>query len=261
MKQNNRRKIRGYLELLLFLTLRQIKVRYKQTVLGFGWAVLKPFMMMVVFSIVFSKFAGIGSDGVPYPIFSYSALLPWTFFSASLTTAVSSMVSHCNLIKQIYFPREIFPLSAILAGLFDFFLASILFAGMLVFYRIPITPVMVYVIPLLLMMIAFTLAAALFLSAFNVFYRDVEHAVAFVVQLLMFATPVVYSVSAVPAKYRFIYMLNPLAVIIDGFRRVVVQGEAPNIFYLAISVLLIGGLFALSYFYFKRMEMKFADII
>jgi len=245
----------------LFLTLRQIQVRYKQTVLGIGWAVLRPFFTMVVFTIVFSKFAKIPSDGIPYPIFTYSALLPWTFFSSSLTSAVSSLINNASLIKQIYFPREIFLLSSILSALFDFALASIIFIGMMLFYGVSIKVTILFVFPLLALMILFTLALSFFLAAFNVYYRDIEALVSFGLQLLMYATPVIYSISAVPAKYRTLFMLNPLAFIIDSFRRVLVQGLLPDWVFFGVSVMITGVMFILSYIYFKKAEMQFADII
>ncbi len=258
---NNVKKLFKNRELLFNITLRQIKVRYKQSVLGISWAILRPLSMMAIFTVVFSKFAKVPTDGIPYPIFSYCALLPWTFFTASLNAGVSSMVANSNLIKQIYFPREIFPISSILAGLFDFIIASVIFIGMMVFYKIELTPAALYVFPLLLIMIVFSLVLSLFLSAFNVYYRDVGHAVPFLLQLLMFAAPVVYSVSSVPEKYRFVYMLNPLAVIIDGFRRTVILGMAPDKIFTLTAVVSVSVMFIFSYWYFKKVEMKFADIV
>jgi len=254
-------KFKRYLELLFFITMRQIKVRYKQTVLGVGWAVLRPFLTMIVFTVIFSKFARIPSDGIPYPIFSYSALLPWTFFAASLTSAVSSIVGNANLIKQIYFPREILIFASVLAGLFDLAVASLIFILMLVFYRIPVTAQMLYVFPLLLLMVILVLGLSFLLAALNVYYRDIEGILSFGIQLLMFGSPIVYSISSIPEKYKFWYMLNPISVIIDGFRRTIIQGIAPQFEYLGISAVVTLVVFFGSYFLFKRMEANFADVV
>ena len=250
-----------YLELLYFLTLKQIKVRYKQTVLGASWVMLRPLITMVVFTIVFSKFAKIQSDGIPYPIFSYCALLPWMFFSGALTSAISSIVDNSNLIKQIYFPREIFPFSAILAGLFDFFAASIIFIGIAIFYKINATILILLVPVLLFLQILFTLGVSFFLSALNVKYRDISHAAAFIIQIWMFASPIVYPVSAVPENLRPFYMLNPMAAIIDGYRRVILQGETPEWNYLLLAAFITLIVCGLAYKYFKRSELTFADIV
>ncbi len=250
-----------YFELLHFLTLKQIRVRYKQTVLGASWAILRPLITMIVFTVVFSRFAKIQSDGLSYPIFSYCALLPWMFFSGALTSAISSVVDNSNLIKQIYFPREIFPLSAILANLFDFCVASIIFIGMAIFYKINVT-VLVFLVPILLtFQILFTIGVSLFLSAINVRYRDISHAAVFIIQIWMFACPIVYPVSAVPENLRMLYMLNPMAVIIDGYRRVILQGLPPQWNYLLPAAFIILILCSLSYKYFKRVELTFADIV
>ena len=254
-------KFKRYLELLFFITMRQIKVRYKQTVLGVGWAVLRPFLTMIVFTVVFSKFARIPSDGIPYPIFSYSALLPWTFFAASLTSAVSSIVGNANLIKQIYFPREILIFASVLAGLFDLAVASVIFIFMLVFYRVPVTAQMLYVFPLLLLMVILVLGISFLLAALNVYYRDIEGILSFGIQLLMFGSPIVYSINSIPLKYKFWYMLNPISVIIDGFRRTIIQGVAPQFEYLGISAVVILAIFIGAYFLFKRAEINFADVV
>ncbi len=250
-----------YLELLYFLTLKQIRVRYKQTVLGALWAILRPLITMVVFTVVFSKFAKIQSDGISYPIFSYCALLPWMFFSGALTSAISSVVDNSNLIKQIYFPREIFPLSAILTNLFDFCVASVIFIGMAILYRINVTVLILLAPVLLFLQILFTIGVSFFFSAINVRYRDISHAAVFMIQIWMFACPIVYPVSAVPENIRMLYMLNPMAVIIDGYRRVFLQGLAPQWNYLLLSVFIILIVCGVSYQYFKRAELTFADIV
>jgi lipopolysaccharide transport system permease protein len=216
---------------------------------------------MVVFTIVFSKFAKIQSDGIAYPIFSYCALLPWAFFSGALTSAISSIVDNSNLIKQIYFPREIFPLSSIAANFFDFCVASIIFIGMAIFYKINVTVFIVLVPVLLSLQILFTIGLSFFLSALNVYYRDISHAAGFIIQIGMFACPIVYPASAVPENLRSLYMLNPMAVIIDGYRRVILLGAAPEWKDLLVATLTTLIVCGLSYQYFKRSEHTFADIV
>jgi len=252
---------RRYWELLYFLTLKSIKVRYKQTVLGVLWVVLRPFLMMVVFTIIFSRIARFPSDNIPYPLFSYAAILPWTLFAGGVTLGVSSLVNHAGLIRQIYFPREIFPASAVLASLFDFAVSSVLFAGLCAWYGVALTPVALYALPLVALLVCFTLAVGLFGATINVYYRDVSQVISFALQMCMYAVPVIYPVSAIPEQFRPLYMLNPLAVIINGFRRVLLQGLAPEWRYIGIAVLVTGVLFVGSVAFIRKMEMKFADII
>ncbi|MGR3303196.1 MAG: ABC transporter permease [Candidatus Scalindua sp.] len=248
-------------ELLFQLTLRQIKSRYKQSVLGVFWALIKPFGMMIVFTIIFSKFVKVPSDGIPYPIFSYCALLPWMFFSASLTAGISSMTGSVNLIQQIYFPREIFPISAVMASFVDFGIASVIFVGLMIFYKIQITLFVLWLIPIILLQIVFTIAVSMLGSALNVFYRDIGQIMVFVTQLWMYACPIIYPVSIVPEKYRMFYALNPMVGIIDGYRKVIIQGVPPNWEYLLISFIITILTFFCSYKIFKRLEMRFADVI
>ncbi|ODS34538.1 MAG: ABC-transporter involved in LPS biosynthesis Wzm [Candidatus Scalindua rubra] len=248
-------------ELLLQLTLRQIKSRYKQSVLGVSWALIRPFGMMIVFTIIFSKFVKVPSDGIPYPIFSYCALLPWTFFSTSLNTGINSMTSSVNLIQQIYFPREIFPLSAVMASFVDFGIASGIFVCLMIFYKIQISLYILWIIPILLLQIVFTIAVSMLGAALNVFYRDIGQALVFITQLWMYACPIIYPVSVVPEGYRRLYALNPMAGIIDGYRNVIIHGIAPNWEYLLISFVITILTFFCSYKIFKRLEMRFADVI
>ena len=248
-------------ELLVNIALRSIKARYKQSVLGISWAVVRPLSMMLMFTVIFSKFAKIPSDGIPYPIFSYCALLPWTFFSASLISAIPSLVANASIVTKIYCPREIFPIASILAAIVDFSIAAVIFAVMLIAYKIHLTFFVFYAIPILLIQIIFTIAIALFASAFNVYYRDTSYAFPLFIQLWMYATPIIYPVSIVPAKFKFLYMLNPMAPIIDGYRRVLLQGLAPDFPYLGISLVISCVLFMCSFKYFKRVEMVMADII
>ena len=248
-------------ELLFQLTLRQVKSRYKQSVLGISWAIIKPLGMMVVFTIIFSKFMKVPSDGIPYPIFSYCALLPWTFFSASLAAGINSMTSNVSLIQQIYFPRMIFPLSAVLSSFVDFVIASVIFVGLMIFYNVQITIYLFLLIPILILQIVFTIPVCMLGSALNVFYRDIGQALVFITQLWMYACPIVYPVSIVPEKYRTLYTLNPMAGIIDSYRKVIIQGIAPNWEYLLISFIVTVLAFVSFYAIFSKLEMRLADII
>ena len=248
-------------DLLFQLTLRQIKSRYKQSLLGVSWALIRPLGMMVVFTIIFSKFMKVPSDGIPYTIFSYCALLPWTFFSASLNTGVNSMTDNKSLIQQIYFPREIFPVSAVTASFVDFSIASVIFVGLMILYKIQITLYVLWVIPVLLLQIIFTIAVSMLGSALNVFYRDIGQALVFITQLWMYACPIIYPLSVIPEKYRLLYAINPMAGIIDSYRKVIIQGVTPNWEYLLISFVITVLVFLGSYAIFKRLEMRFADII
>lgn len=248
-------------ELLFQLTLRQIKSRYKQSVLGILWAIIRPLGMMIVFTVIFSKFVKVPSDGIPYPIFSYCALLPWTFFSTSLAAGINSMTSNANLIQQIYFPRILFPFSAVLSSFVDFAIASVFFVGLMIFYKVQITIFLFLVIPILILQIVFTIPVCMLGSALNVFYRDIGQALVFITQLWMYACPIVYPVSVVPEKYRLLYALNPMVGIIDSYRKVIIQGTAPNWEYLLISLIVTVLVFVSFYIIFKKLEMKLADII
>lgn len=250
-----------YRELLYSLTIREIKVRYKQSVLGITWAVLQPLALMLIFTLVFSMLAQIPSDDIPYPIFSYSALLPWTFFATSLSFASQSIVTNTALVKKIYFPRELFPISSVLAAFVDFAIASVIFLGMMFFYKVPLTINLFFFPVILLIQIIFTLGIAFFLSAINVYYRDIRYAVPLGIQIWMFASPIIYPVSLVPERLRTLYMLNPMASIIDSYRNVLIKGIPPDFYYLGIGASVAVILFFLCHLYFKRIEMTFADVI
>jgi lipopolysaccharide transport system permease protein len=249
-------------ELLWLITQREIKVRYKQSLLGALWAVLQPFSLMVVFTVFFSWFARMQSDGIPYPLFSYAALLPWMFFSTSLSFAIPSLVSNSHIITKIYFPREIVPLASVLAAALDFVIASGIFVLLLFYYRVELTWNVLYVIPLAAIQGAFTVGVCLLLSAFTVLYRDVRHMLPLLIQIWMFVTPILYPASVVPEAWRTLYMtLNPMAVIIDGYRRAAVQGLPPQFRYLVLAAAVSGLLLWLGYKYFKHLEREFADMI
>jgi homopolymeric O-antigen transport system permease protein len=250
-----------YRELLYFLTWRDIKVRYKQTVLGASWAIIQPFFMMVVFSLFFGRLAHVPSDGIPYPIFVYCALLPWQLFSHALTESSQSLVANERLIRKVYFPRLCVPISAVLGGLVDFAIAFVILLLMMLYYGIRPTWAIVLLPLFIVLAIATSLGVGLWLSALNVRYRDVRYTITFLVQVWLFATPVAYSSSLVPARWRALYGLNPMAGVVEGFRWALLgKNEGPGAL-LAISIvvvmlILIGGLY-----YFKRMEAEFADFV
>jgi lipopolysaccharide transport system permease protein len=255
------RELWEYRELLYFLTWRDIKVRYKQTALGAAWAVIQPFFLMVVFSLFFGRLAGVPSDGVPYPIFSFCGLLPWQLFANSLTQSSNSLVGSQNLITKVYFPRLVVPISAVLGGLVDFAIAFVILLGMLFYYGI-VPGWQIVALPALVILAVLTaLAVGLWLSALNVQYRDVRYTINFLVQFWLFATPVAYPSSIVPEKWRAIYGLNPMVGVVDGFRwSLLGRPQAPGVSLLVstvvVLVLLVGGLY-----YFRRLEQQFADIV
>ena len=258
---NKLRELWGYRELLFVLTLRGIQIRYKQSVLGLVWAVLQPLSLMLMFTLVFSSLLKVPSEGVPYPIFSYSALLFWTFFSGSLGRAIPSLEENAALIKKIYFPREFFPMSSILSGGFDLLIAAFIFLGMMFYYDVSFTPYMLYVIPLLLIQIIFTFGLCFIFSALNAYYRDVKHALPLVIQVWMYATPIIYPLSLVPKRFEAYYMLNPMTPIIESYRNVLVKGIAPEGFYIGVAAAEAVFLFIMGYLFFKRIEMTFADVV
>lgn len=255
------RELFSYRELLLAWTMREIKVRYKQSVLGAAWAILQPLSLMLIYTIVFSFFIRVPSDGIPYPLFSYTALLPWTFFAACLSFGSPSLINNTNLITKIYFPREIFPLASIGASFIDLLIASLLYLGMLVYYQVPIGFVLIWLPVILFGQILLSAGVVLFASAVNVFFRDVRFVIPLAIQLWLYASPVIYPVSVVPEQIRIAYMLNPMAGMIDSYRAVLLQGQMPNLEYLGIALAISGLLFVAGYAFFKRVEMNFADVI
>lgn len=250
-----------YRELLLSQILREIKIRYKQTIFGMLWAILQPLALMFVFSIIFSKFAQIPSEGIPYPIFSYCALLPWTFFASSLSFAIPSLVNNSILVTKVYFPKEILPISSVIVSFFDFCIACVIFFIMMFFYNTGFSLIIIFILPVLLIQILFTLSISLIASAINIYYRDVRYALPLVIQIWMYACPIIYPVSIVPEKFKTIYMLNPMAPIIDAYRTVLLKKTLPDFYYLSIAAIVSVVLFFVSYGYFKKLEVSFADII
>jgi lipopolysaccharide transport system permease protein len=255
-------RLRQYQDLLTQFTLRDIQVRYKQTFLGILWAVAQPLAYMVILTALKSVIFGEqDSEGVPHPVFLYCAMVPWTFFQTGLNFSTTSISGNMNLVKKIYFPREIFPFSAILACTVDFLIASSIFLGMMLVYHIPFTAHLLWIPVLFAIEVAFVLAIAMFVSASNVFYRDVKYIVPLLVQVLFFASPLFYSVSQVPAHLRGWYMLNPMAVVIDGFRGAILHGRGPDPVLLGTTGLVTLLAFMGAYLYFKRCESRFADLI
>jgi len=250
-----------YRELLYFLTWRDIKVRYKQTVLGATWAILQPFLTMVIFSIFFGKLAGLPSDGIPYPIFSYSGMVIWLFFANGVTLSSSSMVSEANTIKKVYFPRMVIPISAILSGGVDFILAFIVLLGMMVFYGIMPTVAIVWLPLLFLLAFVTSLGVSLWLSAMNVMFRDVRYVVPFLVQAWLFATPIAYSSSLLKGKWKTIYGINPMAGVVDGFRWAILGVETKPGPMIAVSSVVAVALLISGAYFFRRMERSFADVV
>jgi lipopolysaccharide transport system permease protein len=248
-------------ELLYFFVWRDLKVRYKQTAIGVGWVILQPFLTMMVFTLFFGRLAKIPSEGLPYPLFYYSALLPWTYFAGALTNASNSMVEHQQMITKIYFPRIFLPLSAICSGLVDFAIGFVLLIGMVLFYRVPLTSSALLVPLFLLLAVATALAVGLWLSALNAIYRDVRYIVPFLVQFWLFASPVAYPSQLIPLQWRWLYGLNPMAGVIEGFRwSLSGHGQPPTAMILvsagAVFILLIAGLVN-----FHKLESTIADRI
>jgi homopolymeric O-antigen transport system permease protein len=255
------RAIWEYRELLYFLVWRDLKVRYRQTIIGIGWVVLQPVMTMVVFTAVFGNFAKVPSDGVPYPIFAYSALLPWNLFAASLTRGSNSVVGNAQLISKIYFPRLLLPLSGVLSPIVDFAISFVIFIAMMIWFQTAPTWG-VLALPLLLVLVLLTaLAVGLWLSALNVRYRDVGYAIPFVVQLWLFASPVAYPVSLVPEKWRLLYSLNPMAGVIEGFRWALLGKQSPDFGVIIMSLLMVVALLIPGVIFFKHTERTFADVV
>lgn len=256
-----------YRELIFFMTWRDLKVRYKQTLLGVSWAILQPFLTMVVFSIFFGELAKIPSDGIPYPIFAYTALLPWTLFANALNNASRSLVSHQNMVTKIYFPRLVLPLSSVMAGVVDFTLAFLVLVGMVIYYNatgateIVISSRLWTLIPFILLALVTALGVALWLSALYVKYRDVNYVLPFLSEVWKYLSPIAYSTTLIPAKWQVVYALNPMAGVVNGFRWALLDTPTPPDIRLLASVavsilLLVSGLL-----YFRNMEKTFADTI
>lgn len=259
----NLRELWAYRELLLFLTWRDVKVRYKQTVLGVLWVIIQPLVMMLIFTLFFGRLAGLEqrTGGIPYPIFAFAGLLPWTFFANAVTNSSNSLVGSTHLITKIYFPRLIIPAAAVGAALVDFALAFVILAALMIYYGVAVTWTILLLPALVALVALFSLGVGVILSALNVKYRDVRHALPFVVQIWMFVSPVIYPTTMAPEKWRWALGLNPMTGIIEGFRAALL-GRAPvDWSLLAISALVTLVLLICSAFAFRRMEKSFADVI
>jgi lipopolysaccharide transport system permease protein len=250
-----------YRELLYFLTWRDLKVRYKQTVLGASWAVLQPFVTMVIFSIFFGRLAGVPSDGLPYPIFSFAALVPWTFFAFGLTHSSNSLVGSANLIKKIYFPRLMLPIASMLAGAVDFALAFMLLLGMMAYFGIAPTWNVVWLPFLLVLAFGTALGVGLWLSAMNVQFRDIKHTLPFLTQVWLFATPIAYPSSMLDEPWRTLYAINPMVGVVEGFRWALLGTDTAPGPMLAVSSIAAALLLVSGAYYFRRMERTFADVV
>lgn len=250
-----------YGDLLRAFTVHRVRVRYKQSALGLAWAVLQPLSLMLIYTLVFSVIARVPSEGAPYALFAFSALLPWTFFTTALTNATNGLVSHAHLVTKVYFPREILPLSYVLAALFDLLVASVVMAGLMLYYRVPPTLNVLWAVPVVAVLTVFLTAVSLLLSATQVRFRDIGVAMPLLLQLWMFATPVVYPLEQVPQRFQSLYTLNPMVGVVEGFRRAVLMGEPPDFRLLGLSAAAAFVLLPASYLYFKRVEATVADII
>jgi len=250
-----------YRELLYFLTWRDIKVRYKQTVFGVAWAVLQPLSMMLIFTVFFGNLVGVPSDGLPYPLFAFTALLPWQLFSRALTSASTSLVVNQRLITKVYFPRLLIPMSAVLSSLVDFAIAFVLLLGMMIFYGITPTP-MLALLPLFTLLALMTaLGVGFWLSALDAQYRDIRYTLPFLTQFWLFATPVVYPASLVPDRWSLLYGLNPMTGVVEGFRWALLGKTGAPDAMLAVSTIAVLAVFIGGLYYFRRAENTFADVV
>lgn len=250
-----------YRELFYFFIWRDIKVKYKQTVLGALWAIIQPFFSMIVFTIFFGKFAKMPSEGVPYPVFSYAALVPWTYFSGAVGQSGNSLVGNSDLLTKVYFPRFAIPASAALSGIVDFLIASVILFGILMFYNIPISWSLLFWPILVIPLVFLATGMGMIFSSLNVKYRDIKYTIPFMIQTLLFVTPIIYPISILPEKYQKLAALNPLTGIIEAFRATVLPGKHINISLLSLSCFVSIVVFIIGLLYFRKMEKGFADIV
>jgi lipopolysaccharide transport system permease protein len=255
------RALAGYRDLLYTLTLFRLTVRYKQSILGWIWAALQPLAMMMIYTLIFSRVARVKSEGVPYPLFVFSALLPWIFFSGAVSNAVNGLVNYSTVITKLHFPREIIPLSYVFAALVDFAIVCVILGGLMMYYRVSLSWNILYALLVVAILMAFTSAIALFLSSIQVRFRDIAAALPVVLQIGVFATPVVYSVGSIPLRFQRLYLLNPVASLIETFRRIVLHGSAPDVQMLITSGAITLCCLALAYGYFKATEPMMSDVI
>ena len=250
-----------YRELFFFLVWRDVKIRYKQTLLGASWAVLQPLAMMVVFTLLFSKVGNIDSEGVPYQVFSYAGVVPWTFFEYAMPLASNSLISNSKLISKVYFPRAIIPAASALSGAVDFFIASLILIVVMMVYHVPVHASLLLWPLFLIPLIVFTTALGMFFSSLNVKYRDIKYTVPFIIRILLFLSPVIYGTSSLPEKYQAILRFNPLVGIIDAFRAAALPTRSIDWPLFGIACAVSAVLFTLAAVYFYKTEREFADII
>ena len=255
------RELWHYKELLYFMIWRDLKVRYKQTALGALWAVIVPTMTMLVFTIFFGRLAQRPSDGIPYPAFSYSALLPWTYFSQALSNTGNCVVTNTDLVTKVYFPRLILPLSSVISGFVDFLIASTVLVALFIYYDIDLSLRMLLVLPMMIPVICCALGAGALLAIVNVRYRDIKYTIPFLIQMWLFLTPVIYPTSILPDKYRFVVALNPIAGIIEGIRGILFPQKGIDWGMIGLSTAISMLIMVVGVTYFLRSEKKFADII
>ena len=248
-------------ELLFALVRRDVLAKYKQAFMGVMWAILQPLVLMVMFTMVFSRFARVPSEGIPYTIFAYTALLPWGFFAGGIAAACGSIVGNTSLIIKIRMPTDVFPFSAILARGVDLAISTVVFIGMMLIYHVSPNMTMLWVVPLMLTQLLLMAGIGLLLSSMAVFYRDINFGIGMFMQMWMFASPVAYPISIVPERYLGIYMLNPMVTIMDGYRKAVLHAEVPDLERLGVVFVAASILFIFSYWFFKHQEGKFADLI
>jgi len=255
------RSIWEYRELLYFLIWRDIKIRYKQTLIGAAWAVLQPLTSMLIFTVIFGAFARIPSDGLPYPVFSFTGLLPWILFATALTRSTESVVGNSNLVSKVYFPRLTLPIAGTLSGTIDFAISLLILLGMMVWFHILPTWRILLLPGFVLLALSTALAVGLWSSALNVRYRDVGHTIPFLVQVWMYASPVVYPVSIIPRKWQLLYSLNPMVGVIEGFRWTLAGSSRPDFTVIGISAAMVLALLVSGLIYFKHTERTFADVV
>jgi len=250
----------AYRELLYFLTWREIKVRYKQTILGFAWAIIQPLFMMIVFTLFFGTLAKVPSEGIPYPLFNYAALLPWILFAEGISRSSNSLVGSVNLVQKVYFPRLIMPFSGILSPIVDFAIAFVILIGMMFYFSYAPAIYILWLPAFILLALMTALGVGLWLSAVNVKYRDVRYVIPFLIQLWLFASPVVYSSNLLPERFQIIYGINPMSGVIEGFRWALLGTEPPNAL-IGVSVGIVVVILISGAYYFRRSEKTFADVI
>lgn len=255
------REIWSYRELLYFFVLRDIKIRYKQTVLGIAWAFIQPLVATIIFFVVFGKLAGIHGDQVPYPVFAYSGLAVWTYFSGAISYGSNSLVSNAGLLTKVYFPRLAIPAAAVLGGLLDFFIASLVLVAVMAYYDLTPSWLLVFWVLLAAPVVMLALGISMLLSALNVRFRDVKYVVPFALQIWLFVTPIIYPVSMVPERYRLLLAMNPMTGYVEAFRALAIDGKPMDWTLLAISLALTLAVFLAGLAYFRRAERYFADLI